>query len=56
MRNSILYIEFIGDVQQNTHVFKNKSEGVNQLVKLLLEACNFTKKELFHSYFSRTLS
>ena len=43
MRNSILYIDFMGDVQQNTLVFKNNSEEVNPLVKLLLEACNFTK-------------
>ena len=43
MRNSILYIDFMGDVQQNTLVLKNNSEGVNPLVKLLLEACNFAK-------------
>ena len=42
MRNT-LYVDFEGDVQQNTCLFKNNSEGANPLVKLMLEACNFTK-------------
>ena len=38
---------------------KNTCEGVHLLVKLpavSLQACNFTKNELLHAYFSRILA
>ena len=38
---------------------KNTCEGVHLIVKLLaisLQACKFTKNELFHTYFSRILA
>ena len=40
-------------------LLKNICEGIHMLVKLpaiSLQACKFTKNELFHTYFSRILA
>ena len=44
---------------KSRNILENISEGVHFLVKLLaisLQACNFTKNELLHTYFSRILA